>query len=109
KVGNDVANWGGTMVTGGDLVFTGALTGEFRAYDSETGKRLWQFQTGSGIIGQPVTWEQDGRQYISVASGIGGAYAIYMPLLGASNKELVSSLGKMQAGGSVWTFALIEE
>ena len=109
KVGSDVANWGGTMSTGGGLVFTGALTGEFRAYDANTGKQLWQFQTGSGIIGQPVTWQQDGRQYVSVASGIGGAYNIYMPLLGASNKELAAALGKVQPGGSVWTFALLEE
>ncbi len=109
KVGYDVANWSGTMSTGGDLVFTGALTGEFLAYDADTGKKLWQFQTGSGIIGQPVTWQQDGRQYVSVASGIGGAYAIYIPLLAGNNKELVASLGKIQPGGSIWTFALIEE
>jgi alcohol dehydrogenase (cytochrome c) len=109
KVANDVANWSGTMTTGGGLVFVGALTGEFHAYDADNGDHLWQFQTGSGIIGQPVTWEQDGRQYVSVASGIGGAYSIYMPLLGASNKELVTALSNMQPGGSVWTFALIEE
>ena len=109
KVGSKVANWSGTMTTGGDLVFTGALTGEFQAYDANSGKKLWEFQTGSGIIGQPVTWTQDGRQYISVASGIGGAYYIYMPLLAGNNKELVSTLGKQQPGGSVWTFALLEE
>ncbi len=109
RVANDVANWGGTMSTGGGLVFVGAQTGEFRAYDADNGKRLWQFQTGSGIIGQPITWQQDGRQYVSVASGTGGAYNIYMPLLGASNKELSAALGKMQPGGSIWTFALLEE
>ena len=48
-------NWAGTLVTAGGLVFTGQLTGEFIAVDSDTGKILWQFQTPSGIIGQPVT------------------------------------------------------
>jgi len=109
KVASDVGNWGGTITTGGGLVFTGALTGEFRAFDADNGKQLWQFQTGSGIIGQPVTWQQDGRQYVSVASGIGGAFAIFIPILGTSNMKLVEELGKIQPGGSVWTFALIEE
>ena len=52
----------------GGLVFSGQLTGEFEAFDADTGKKLWQFQTGSGIEGQPVTWEQDGVQYVAVAS-----------------------------------------
>jgi alcohol dehydrogenase (cytochrome c) len=34
---------------------------------------LWQFKTGSGIIGQPVTYlGPDGKQYVAVLSGIGG-------------------------------------
>jgi alcohol dehydrogenase (cytochrome c) len=43
--------------------------------DADTGKILWQFQTPSGIIGQPVTWERNGAQYVTVTSGIGGVYA----------------------------------
>jgi glucose dehydrogenase len=62
-------NWAGTLVTEGGLVFTGQLTGEFIAVDSETGKIVWQFQTPSGIIGQPVTWEHNGKQYVTVTSG----------------------------------------
>src|SRR6185436_7878367 len=53
-------NMAGTLVTAGGLVFTGQLTGEFMAIDSETGKIVWQFQTPSGISGQPITWEKDG-------------------------------------------------
>jgi len=59
-------------VTAGGLVFTGTLTGEFIAVDADTGKTLWQFQTPSGIIGQPVTWERNGKQYVTITSGIGG-------------------------------------
>ena len=41
--------------------------------DATTGELLWQFKTGSGIIGQPVTYRgPDGKQYVAVLSGIGG-------------------------------------
>ena len=52
------------------------MTGEFQALDAETGKILWSFQTPSGIIGQPITWERNGKQYVTVMSGIGGVYAL---------------------------------
>jgi alcohol dehydrogenase (cytochrome c) len=51
--------------------------GEFEASDADTGKKLWQFQTCSGIEGQPVTLEQDGVQYVAVASGYGGVYSLF--------------------------------
>ena len=69
-------NYSSTMVTASDLVFTGVMTGEFQALDAETGKILWSFQTPSGIVGQPITWEKDGKQYVTVMSGIGGVYAL---------------------------------
>jgi alcohol dehydrogenase (cytochrome c) len=46
-----------TAATGGGLVFTGQLTGEFIAVDSDTGMILWQFQTPSGVVGQPTLGE----------------------------------------------------
>ena len=67
-------NWAGTLVTAGGLVFTGTLTGEFIAVDADNGDIVWQFQTPSGIIGQPVTWERNGVQYVTVTSGTGGVY-----------------------------------
>ncbi|MBL4907043.1 MAG: PQQ-dependent dehydrogenase, methanol/ethanol family [Sneathiella sp.] len=106
EVGSEAANWGGTMVTGGDLVFTGTFTGQFKAYDSNTGEEVWSFQTGSGIIGQPMTWEEDGIQYISIASGIGGAYRNFIPVFGAKNTKLNALIGSIPEGGSIWTFAL---
>jgi len=86
----------GTLSTAGGLVFTGAATGEFIAVDANTGKKLWQFQTSSGIIGLPVTWQHNGKQYVSIVSGAGGVWA----LLG--DERMAST----PAGGSVWTFAL---
>ena len=57
----------------GDVVFYGNMEGWFKALDARTGQVLWQFKTGSGIIGQPITYRgPDGKQYIAVLSGIGG-------------------------------------
>ena len=106
KVGETAANWGGTMVTAGDVVFTGTFTGQFKAYDANSGKELWSFQTGSGIIGQPMTWEQDGTQYVSISVGIGGAYRNFIPVFGAKNTKLNAVIASVPEGGSVWTFAL---
>jgi alcohol dehydrogenase (cytochrome c) len=93
-------NFSSTLSTASNLVFTGVMTGEFQALDADTGKVLWSFQTPSGIIGQPVTWEKDGKQYVTVMSGIGGVYA-----LRAGDPNLVN----VPAGASLWTFALFDK
>ena len=65
--------WSGDLTTAGDLVFYGNMEGWFKALNARTGELLWQFKTGSGIIGQPVTYRgPDGKQYIAIISGIGG-------------------------------------
>lgn len=66
---------GGLMATGGDLVFEGMEDGTFDAFDARTGKRLWSFNAKFGITGAPITYELDGRQYISVIAGWGGTGA----------------------------------
>jgi alcohol dehydrogenase (cytochrome c) len=94
---SDMPRFSGVLSTAGGVVFSGQLTGEFEAFDADTGKKLWQFQTGSGIEGQPVTWEQDGVQYVAVSSGIGGVYSLF------SGDE---RLKNVPAGGSLWVFAV---
>jgi len=65
--------WSGTLATAGDLVFYGTMEGWFKAVDARTGDLLWKFKTGSGIIGQPVTYRgPDGKQYVAILSGVGG-------------------------------------
>ena len=96
---NEAPLWGGVMTTAGGLVFTGTPEGKFLALDDETGEVLWSFQTGSGIVGQPVTWDQDGEQYVSVVSGWGGA----VPLWGG---EVAKKVNYLNQGGTVWTFKL---
>lgn len=94
---SDIPRFSGVLSTAGGVVFSGALTGEFEAFDADTGKKLWQFQTGSGIEGQPVTWQQDGVQYIAVTSGYGGVYSLF------SGDE---RLAMVPPGGSLWVFAV---
>jgi PQQ-dependent dehydrogenase (methanol/ethanol family) len=73
QIKEDFPVWSGALVTGGDVAFYGTLEGWFKAVDARTGKQLWQFKTGSGIIGQPITFRAaDGKQYVAILSGVGG-------------------------------------
>jgi alcohol dehydrogenase (cytochrome c) len=87
----------GTLVTEGGLMFTGRLTGELIALDTDTGKTLWQFKTGSSVNSTAITYTYKGRQYVSIASGLGGSLARRY------------AADKVPTGGSVWTFALMPE
>ncbi len=84
--------WAGAVATSTGLVFTGDMRGYFMAIDARSGTILWQFQTGSGIIGSPITYELDGKQYLAVPSGgIGGDMSFYY---------------KEPKAGNLWVFAL---
>ncbi len=96
---SDMPRFSGVLSTAGGIVFSGQLTGEFEAFDADTGNKLWHFQTGSGIEGQPITWEQGGKQYVAVSVGIGGVYSLF------SGDE---RLAKVPAGGSLWAFSLMQ-
>jgi len=91
--------WGGTMVTAGNLVFMGNPEGYLMAFDAKTGEEKYKFNTGSGIVGTPITWDMDGEQYVSVVSGWGGA----VPLWGG---EVAKRVKDFNQGGMVWTFKL---
>ena len=93
----DLPSSAGMLVTGGGLVFTGRLTGEFIALDEDTGKTLWQFKTGSSVNSTAITYTHKGRQYVTVASGLGGILATRY------------AAAKVPTGGSIWTFALMQE
>lgn len=64
---------GGALTTGGNLVFQGTGRGDFLAYDANTGKRLWSYNAGLGIIAAPIMYEVDGVEYVCVLVGYGGA------------------------------------
>jgi len=72
-IDEDLPVWSGALATGGDLVFYGTMDGWFKAVDANSGRLVWQFKTGSGIVGQPISYRgPDGRQYVAVLSGVGG-------------------------------------
>ncbi|GAC1624203.1 MAG: methanol/ethanol family PQQ-dependent dehydrogenase [Nevskia sp.] len=60
---------GGVVALASGLVFTGEGDGHLAAFDSASGKRLWQFQCGAGVNAPPIAYEIDGRPYITVAAG----------------------------------------
>ena len=64
--------WSGALATGGGVVFYGTLEGYLKAVDAKTGKELYKFKTPSGIIGNVMTYEHGGKQYVAVLSGVGG-------------------------------------
>ncbi len=73
KIPEEFPAWSGAVVTAGDVVFYGTMDGWFKALDAHNGTLLWQFKTGSGIVGQPVVYKgPDGKEYVAVLSGVGG-------------------------------------
>jgi glucose dehydrogenase len=116
EIKEDLPLWSPALATGGGLVFYGTMDGWFKAIDARTGRLLWQFKTGSGIIGQPISYRgPDGRQYIAVPSGIGGwAGAIVSADL--DERDPTAALGFANAtkdlkkrttkGGTIYVFVL---
>ncbi|HNA04388.1 MAG TPA: methanol/ethanol family PQQ-dependent dehydrogenase, partial [Rhodocyclaceae bacterium] len=99
EVKNNAPLWGGVLTTKGGLVFWGTPEGFLKAADAKTGKEVWSFNVGTGIVAPPVSWEQDGEQYVGVAAGWGGA----VPLWGGDVAKKVNFLNQ---GGSMWVFKL---
>jgi alcohol dehydrogenase (cytochrome c) len=99
EVKNEAPLWSGVLTTAGGLVFYGTPEGYLQAIDDATGEILWKFNTGTGIVASPVTWEQDGEQWIAIATGWGGA----VPLWGGDVAAIVKDFNQ---GGSVWAFKL---
>jgi quinohemoprotein ethanol dehydrogenase len=64
---------GGTLATAGNLVFQGTATGWMYAYDAQSGKQMWKFDAKDGIIAPPMTYAIEGRQYLTILVGYGGA------------------------------------
>ena len=112
----DLPLWSGTLATAGDLVFYGTMDGWFKALDAHDGTLKWQFHTGSGIIGQPVSYRgPDGHQYIAILSGVGGwAGAVVVGKLDTRDKTAAMGMAnatqdlkqRSQPGGTLYVFSL---
>jgi alcohol dehydrogenase (cytochrome c) len=90
----------GTLTTDGGLVFSGTPDQKFYALDARTGKVLWEHKMTSGVIGQPMTYRVDGKQYIAVQSGWGGV----SPFWGGPN--MTPMFKHIPLGGRLYVFAL---
>jgi alcohol dehydrogenase (cytochrome c) len=96
--------WGPVLATGGGLVFAGGTNDRyFRAFDATNGKVLWEFRTGSGVNGVPVSFAVDGKQYIAVQSGWGVDAARMQARL---NTARPGEYPDVPQGGAVWVFAV---
>lgn len=105
--------WSGALATGGGIVFYGTLEGYLKAIDANTGEELYRFKTPSGIIGNVNTWTHDGKQYVSVLSGIGGWAGIGMAAGLEGDTDGLGAVGAYkglsrhtQLGGVLTVFAL---
>ena len=88
-----------TLVGADGVKFTGHGDGGHVFHCAADGKKLWQFQTGSGVNAMPVAYTHNGRQYVTVLSGIGGLW------WNAAREQLKN----VPPGGSVWTFAVMPD
>ncbi len=95
--------WSGALATASDVVFYGTLEGYLKAVDAQTGRELWRFKTASGVIGNVNTYKHDGKQYLSVLSGVGGWAGIGMAIPSLENET--DGLGAVGAYKSLssWT------
>jgi len=113
EVPEKFAVWGGTLATAGNLVFYGTLDGYIKARDSRTGELKWQFQLPSGVIGHPMTYEHNGKQYVGIYSGVGGwpgvglVFDLKDPTAGLGAVGAFKELAHYtQMGGALFVFSL---
>jgi alcohol dehydrogenase (cytochrome c) len=94
-------------------VFYGTLEGYLKAIDAKTGKELYKFKTPSGIIGNVMTYEHRGKQYVAILSGVGGWAGIGMAAGLTNDTDGLGAVGGYRhlenytrLGGSLTVFSL---
>jgi alcohol dehydrogenase (cytochrome c) len=87
------------MLATPDLVFTGLPSGEVMALDAKTLEKRWEFNTGGGVSAPPMSFSVDGKQYIGILVGLGGAWDKWFI-------ESTPELKRMQPGSVLYVFAL---
>ncbi|MBG0810131.1 methanol/ethanol family PQQ-dependent dehydrogenase [Methylosinus sp. H3A] len=105
--------WSGAVTTSGGLAFYGTLEGYLKAVDVKTGKELYKYKTPSGIIGNVMTYEHKGKQYVAVLSGVGGWAGIGLAAGLSKSNEGLGAVGGYKAlsdytalGGVLTVFSL---
>ena len=107
--------WSGSVVTAGDVVFYGTLDGWFKAADARSGRQLWKFKVGSGVVGAPISFRgPDGKQYVAIYAGIGGDWFLLSGDVRSDDPadvrppaDFAPDLARHTSqGGIVWIFGL---
>ncbi len=113
EVPEKFAVWGGTTATAGDLLFYGTLDGYIKARNTRTGEELWKFKLPSGVIGHPITYKHNNKQYVAIYYGVGGwpgvglVFDLADPTAGLGAVGAFKELAHYtQMGGGVMVFAL---
>jgi quinohemoprotein ethanol dehydrogenase len=97
RVSHPLVESGGVLATAGKLVFQGRSDGMLCAYRATDGKKLWEFEAGTGIMAPPVTYLLDRIQYVTIMVGWGGAAGLLN----------VPGSGQVKRGfGRILTFSL---
>lgn len=89
----------GTLATAGGVVFNGDIDRFFRAYDDQTGKLLWETRLSDVPSNAPIAYTVNGKQYIAIGVGNGGAQAMTFP-------SLVPEIKNLDRAPAVWVFQL---
>ena len=75
RAGLGSPNLGGPITTAGGLTFIGAtIDRKFRAFETATGRVLWETELPAGAKATPMTYAANGRQYVAVAAGGDGGF-----------------------------------
>ena len=92
------------MTTDGGVGFVGDLDRTFRAFDVKTGETLWQARLGTAVMGSPVTFSINGRQYVAVTTGAqGGGSPRVVP------RTIIRDIRPPASGNALYVFALPEK
>jgi alcohol dehydrogenase (cytochrome c) len=89
------------LATAGGLAFGGDWDRHMYAYDSATGKILWQTRLVTSPQGFPITYLAKGKQYVAMPAGTGGgSWSTVIPA------ELAPEIRQPKSGNAVFVFAL---
>jgi len=88
------------LSTAGGVAFVGDFDRRFKAVDVATGKIVWETRLGNTVQGYPVSFSLDGKQYIAVASGLGGGSPQQKPTM------LLDEVNRPSTGHQLYVFGL---
>ena len=89
----------GALDTAGGVIFNGSIDRFFRAYDDQTGKLLWETRLTDVPSNAPISYTVNGKQYIAIGVGNGGAQA-------TGFAALVPEIQNLDRSPAVWVFQL---